>query len=350
MIVATLLVVLSTVAFPDIVKGDLIVELAYDDGEFECATGTWKQAVRFSIPPGWNQAQLLTAKYAVYNPGLKFTVHILGADIETDLTQPFDVTPPLQGWFEVDLSKHNINVSEDFYIVREAINGSDYPLLYCSLDQPIGGRSYWWAMYQGIWIRDTFLDVGIRAIVGKPSPDDVATLDLDPDKLNLASKGRWVTAYVELPPGYDVSNVNMGKTFLDDVIPVAEDSPISVGDYDSDGIPDLMMKFSRNDVIRYIEAMDWGGETGRFRELTLKISGELHSGEMFEGSDTINIILRSPSDSTAFSMSFIDSRQQEVEALEAESDNIPTSSKASDLNGPNRMEMIIQRSSTFRMK
>lgn len=35
-----------------------------------------------------------------------------------------------------------------------------------------------------------------------------STLDIRPDTLNLDSKGRWITAYVELPEGYDVENID----------------------------------------------------------------------------------------------------------------------------------------------
>jgi hypothetical protein len=34
-----------------------------------------------------------------------------------------------------------------------------------------------------------------------------AAIDIDPDTLNLKSKGKWVTAYIQLPPGYGVEHV-----------------------------------------------------------------------------------------------------------------------------------------------
>lgn len=36
----------------------------------------------------------------------------------------------------------------------------------------------------------------------------IATINLDPDTLNLASKGKFVTAYIELPTGYDVADID----------------------------------------------------------------------------------------------------------------------------------------------
>lgn len=36
-----------------------------------------------------------------------------------------------------------------------------------------------------------------------------ANIDLDPDTLNLKSKGKWMAAYIELPDEYSVSNINI---------------------------------------------------------------------------------------------------------------------------------------------
>jgi len=34
-----------------------------------------------------------------------------------------------------------------------------------------------------------------------------ATVDINPDTLNLKSKDKWVTGYIELPPGWGVEHV-----------------------------------------------------------------------------------------------------------------------------------------------
>jgi len=74
-----------------------------------------------------------------------------------------------------------------------------------------------------------------------------ATIDIDPDTLNLKSKGRWITAYIELNEGYDVNDINTSSILLENTVP-AEDRPTKIGDYDNDAIPDLMVKFDRSDV------------------------------------------------------------------------------------------------------
>lgn len=64
-----------------------------------------------------------------------------------------------------------------------------------------------------------------------------ATVVIHPQTLNLGSKGRWLTAHIELPKGYNLSDIDVSRIMLNDTIPV-ELTPI--GDYDCDGIPDLM--------------------------------------------------------------------------------------------------------------
>ena len=115
-------------------------------------------------------------------------------------------------------------------------------------------------------------------------------VDLDPDTLNLRSRGRWITCYIELPEGYDVNDINVSTVMLDDTVP-AELSPTEVGDYDGDDIPDLMVKFDRVEVTSYILANVDMTELfeKRFMTITLTITGYLDDGTPFEGSDTIRI-------------------------------------------------------------
>ena len=70
-----------------------------------------------------------------------------------------------------------------------------------------------------------------------------ATVDFDPDTLNLTSyKGRWVTCYIELPEGYDAGDILCDTVKLNGTV-LCEKS--DAGDYDKDGIPDIMVKFDR---------------------------------------------------------------------------------------------------------
>lgn len=109
---------------------------------------------------------------------------------------------------------------------------------------------------------------------------DPATIDIDPDTLNLKSKGKWITCYIELPEGYNVTNINISTILLNDVVP-AESHPTNISDYDNDGIPDLMVKFDRQEVQEILEPGD---------EVEIVVTGQLMDETGFEGIDYIRVI------------------------------------------------------------
>ncbi len=119
-----------------------------------------------------------------------------------------------------------------------------------------------------------------------------ATVDVDPDTLNLKSKGKWITAYIELPEGYNASDIDISTILLNDTIP-AEIHPTSVGDKDGDGIPDLMVKFDRAEVTSYILANVNMTKLykERFMKITLTMTGYLNNDTLFQGSNTVKIIM-----------------------------------------------------------
>jgi hypothetical protein len=125
----------------------------------------------------------------------------------------------------------------------------------------------------------------------KYSQEWVPTLDIDPDTLSLRSRGRWITAYLELSGGKGVTDIDVGTLLLNGTIP-AEIWPTSIGDYDEDGIPDLMVKFNRSRVQVYIEGLNISpGGAGTFGYyVTLTVTGLFSDGTTFECSDTIRIL------------------------------------------------------------
>jgi len=122
----------------------------------------------------------------------------------------------------------------------------------------------------------------IRSTETEVIPVIPATVDFDPDTLNLESKGKWITVYVELPVGhgYNVSMINITSVVLNGCVQ-PEVGPIEIGDYDGDGISDLMIKFSRKMVQSILEI----GE-----EVEIEITGALIDQRLFEGKDTIKVI------------------------------------------------------------
>jgi len=105
------------------------------------------------------------------------------------------------------------------------------------------------------------------------------TVDFDPDTLNLKSKGKYVTVYIELPPDYDVGQIDVSSVMLNEVVP-ALTKPTEVGDYDGDGIPDLMVKFDRAAVQEILQV----GE-----QVEVTITGKA-AGVTFQGADTIRVL------------------------------------------------------------
>ncbi|OGW29567.1 MAG: hypothetical protein A2X56_13130 [Nitrospirae bacterium GWC2_57_13] len=106
-----------------------------------------------------------------------------------------------------------------------------------------------------------------------------ATIDFDPNTLNQGSNGTWVVVYIELPAGYAVKDIDVSSVRLEGVIPAVQ-KPCSVGDYDKDGIPDLMVKFKRSDVI----ALLLQGE-----KVPVHVSGTVGT-TTFDGVDIIRVI------------------------------------------------------------
>jgi hypothetical protein len=114
-----------------------------------------------------------------------------------------------------------------------------------------------------------------------------ATVDADPNTLNLKSEGNYATAYIELPEGFDPGDIDL--------------STASVGDYDGDGVPDMMVKFNRAGVISLLSGSGgsslWLSERGEDvapldhgDEFEVTVSGYLADGRMFSGTDVIRVI------------------------------------------------------------
>lgn len=112
----------------------------------------------------------------------------------------------------------------------------------------------------------------------------LALLDIDPDTLNLKSKGRWITCYIELPKNMDVKNISVSTLKIscvngDSVDIPAESHPTEIDDYDNDSVPDLMVKFDRSEV----------EDNASPGDATITLTGEFTDGTEFEGYDTIRV-------------------------------------------------------------
>lgn len=114
--------------------------------------------------------------------------------------------------------------------------------------------------------------------ISEAPPIIAATIDINPDTLKLKSKGKPITAYIELPEDYNVNEIDISTIRLNGEIS-AKSHPTKIGDYDKDGVLDLMVRFKRAEVMALLS----GGEA------TLTITGKV-GDTPFEGSDIIRVI------------------------------------------------------------
>jgi hypothetical protein len=113
-----------------------------------------------------------------------------------------------------------------------------------------------------------------------PTPKEIsAIIDFCPETLNLKSKGKWVTVYIELQEGYNVNDIVIVNILLDG-LSQAESKPSEIGDYDEDEITDLMVKFDRQAVIEFFEEEETE---------VITITGELEDGTLFQGTCNIRV-------------------------------------------------------------
>lgn len=71
-----------------------------------------------------------------------------------------------------------------------------------------------------------------------------ADVDISPAKFNLKGRGRYLNCHIELPEGYSVLDIDVASLLLNGVVAPAP-MPVSIGDYDYDGVPDMTVKFDR---------------------------------------------------------------------------------------------------------
>jgi len=134
----------------------------------------------------------------------------------------------------------------------------------------------------------------------KIAPEEIsATVDIDPDTLNLKSNGEFVTAYIELPAGCDVAEIDLSTVQLEGISAITDtqygfvtDHASYLVDHDGDGILERMVKFDRIVVRDALTGMIDYGEGVKFYDLTLTVTGELVDGTPFEGTDAIVVIMK----------------------------------------------------------
>ena len=112
-----------------------------------------------------------------------------------------------------------------------------------------------------------------------------ATVNVDPDTWNLkqGNAPRQATVYIELPQGYTVADavVSTVRVAIDDTLITAQATPVSVGDEDGDGAPDLMLKFDGQSFA--------GALAAHSGDVEVNIIGYLVDGAAFTGHDHVTV-------------------------------------------------------------
>ncbi|KON30199.1 hypothetical protein AC482_04385 [miscellaneous Crenarchaeota group-15 archaeon DG-45] len=125
------------------------------------------------------------------------------------------------------------------------------------------------------WAENALELVGVNSEIRFSVLSGGVKVDLNPDTLNLRSRGRWITARITPPEGYKAEDIDIGTVRLE------FSGEIVHADWGNVEGDVLMVKFRRSAVAQILSAGD---------EVEIKVRGSLENGAAFEGSDTIRVI------------------------------------------------------------
>jgi hypothetical protein len=119
-----------------------------------------------------------------------------------------------------------------------------------------------------------------------------ANVDIDPDSLLLKEEGygKWITAYIGLPEGYNVNNIDVSSVTL-----WVMGNPVWRVQSDIQGNK-LMVKFDRVRVVTLLWSMidHMSLHIKEKGPLELEVTGKLDDGTTFRGKDTIRVFFTQP--------------------------------------------------------
>lgn len=117
-------------------------------------------------------------------------------------------------------------------------------------------------------------------------PTIESTITIEPEALNLASNGKWITCKIQLPDGYTAENIDASSIRLNGVVPIdASFTPKAKRN-------ELTVKFDRSTVAALLKnSIDLSQKTGKFSTTELAVSGTA-AGTPFAGTCSIKVILK----------------------------------------------------------
>jgi len=136
--------------------------------------------------------------------------------------------------------------------------------------------------------------IGIQLVTTQVSANAIqADVSVNPDSLLLTeegNQGKWITAMVKLPKGYDVNDINASSVTFK-VAEIGQDITWSM--YKIQGNI-LMAKFDRALLISLLWSMIEHMSPHAKQEVTLTVTGTLNDGSPFGGIDTIRVFFTQP--------------------------------------------------------
>jgi hypothetical protein len=104
-------------------------------------------------------------------------------------------------------------------------------------------------------------------------------VDVAPDALNRNSKGKWISACIELPSDFDPSAVLEETVRMENSVSV-DPGRSSTGDVNHNRVEDITFKFSRRDIVQILTDGD---------RVPVTLVGEIDRAAWFTASDTIRV-------------------------------------------------------------
>src|SRR5262249_33576916 len=107
-----------------------------------------------------------------------------------------------------------------------------------------------------------------------------ASVAVYPSTINLNSKGKWITVVIEPTPPTTVADLDLSAILINGSVPIDLSGPVTVGDDNGNGIPDVSVKVLRSALAATYAPGDYDG--------TLTASGPVGKG-CFEASASVHI-------------------------------------------------------------
>jgi hypothetical protein len=107
-----------------------------------------------------------------------------------------------------------------------------------------------------------------------------------PRTLNLKSRGRWITAIVRVPKGYNATDIDVSSILLNGTVPADQRHYIICERWNL-----IVLKFNRKAVIELIkEALNETLCKKKSIKVSLTLTGKFLDGTPFQGTDEIRVI------------------------------------------------------------